>query len=115
MLDVVLQGRDLTDKLWKNFFEKQFGTNSTNEVIKRMKEKKVSFKWVQLYEAKGKEMTQTENEALDRIKQLYKKEDASMILVPVFFNVFLVFLLCLGKVASCAFVYIVLLLINMNS
>ncbi|ESW18379.1 hypothetical protein PHAVU_006G035900, partial [Phaseolus vulgaris] len=112
------KGRDLspvTDKLRKKFFEKQFGTNSTNEVIKRMKEKKVSFKWVQLYEAKGKEMAQTENEALDRIKQLYKKEDASMILVPVFFNVFLVFLLCLGKVPCCAFVYIVLLLINVNS
>ncbi|WVY94592.1 hypothetical protein V8G54_033680 [Vigna mungo] len=73
------KGRDLspiTDKLWKKFFEKQFGTNSTNEVVKRMKEKKVSFKWIQLYEAKGKEMAQVENEALDRIKQLYKKEDA---------------------------------------
>ncbi|XP_068494898.1 uncharacterized protein [Phaseolus vulgaris] len=75
------KGRDLspvTDKLWKKFFEKQFGTNSTNEVIKKMKEKKVSFKWVQLYEAKGKEMAQAENEALDRIKQLYQKEDAKM-------------------------------------
>ncbi|CAJ1964454.1 unnamed protein product [Sphenostylis stenocarpa] len=73
------KGRDLspvTDKLWKKFFEKQFGINSTNEVIKRMKEKKVSFRWMQLYEAKGKEMAQVENEALDRIKQLYKKEDA---------------------------------------
>ncbi|WVZ07096.1 hypothetical protein V8G54_020442, partial [Vigna mungo] len=74
------EGRDLspiTDKLWKKFFEKQFGTNSTNEVVTRMKENKVSFKWIQLYEAKGKEMTQVENEALDRIKQLYKKEDAN--------------------------------------
>ncbi|KAJ1407948.1 hypothetical protein SESBI_23980 [Sesbania bispinosa] len=54
------EGSDLspvTDKLWKKFFEKQFGTNSTNE-------------------AKVKEMAQAENEALDRIKQLYKKEDA---------------------------------------
>ncbi|QCD78416.1 uncharacterized protein LOC114186966 [Vigna unguiculata] len=73
------KGRDLspiTDKLWKRFFEKQFGINSTNEVMKRMKEKKVSFKWSQLYEAKGKEMAQVENEAFDRIKQLYKKVDA---------------------------------------
>ncbi|KAJ1441396.1 hypothetical protein SESBI_01541 [Sesbania bispinosa] len=73
------EGSDLspvTDKLWKKFFEKQFGTNSTNEVIKRMREKRVSFKWMQLYEAKVKEMAQAENEALDRIKQLYKKEDA---------------------------------------
>ncbi|TKY46812.1 Elongin-A protein [Spatholobus suberectus] len=73
------KGRDLspvTDKLWKKFFEKQFGANCTNEVIKRMREKRVSFRWMQLYEAKGKEMAQAENEALDRIKQLYKKEDA---------------------------------------
>lgn len=73
------KGRDLspvTDKLWKKFFEKQFGINNTNEVIKRMREKKVSFRWRQLYEAKGKEVARAENEALDRIKQLYKKEDA---------------------------------------
>ncbi|KAG4377393.1 hypothetical protein GLYMA_18G104250v4 [Glycine max] len=47
------KGRDLspvTDKLWKKFFEKQFGTNSTDEVIKRMKEKRVSFRWMQLFE-----------------------------------------------------------------
>lgn len=73
------KGRDLspvTDKLWKKFFEKQFGTNCTNEVIRRMREKKASFKWLQLYEAKVKEMAQAENRAVDRIRQLYKKEDA---------------------------------------
>ncbi|KAH1239467.1 hypothetical protein GmHk_08G023896 [Glycine max] len=73
------KGRNLspvTDKLWKKFYEKQFGTNNTNEVIKRMKEKRVNFRWMQLYEAKGKERAQAENEALDRIRQLYKKEDA---------------------------------------
>ncbi|KAK7305040.1 hypothetical protein VNO77_42939 [Canavalia gladiata] len=73
------EGRDLspvTDKLWKKFFEKQFGATCTNEVIRRMKAKRVSFKWNQLYEAKVKEMAEAENEALDRIKQLYKKEDA---------------------------------------
>lgn len=73
------KGRDLspvTDKLWKKFYEKQYGIDSTNEVIKKMREKRVSFRWKQLYEAKGKEVAQAENEALDRIKQLYKKEDA---------------------------------------
>ncbi|XP_027341332.1 LOW QUALITY PROTEIN: transcription elongation factor B polypeptide 3 [Abrus precatorius] len=73
------EGRDLTpvtDKLWKKFFEMQFGVNCTNEVIRRMREKRVSFKWMQLYEAKVKEMAQVENEALDRIKKLYEKEDA---------------------------------------
>ena len=49
----VLQGRDLspvTDKLWKNFYELQFGAKSANLVIDRMKQKKVSFKWKKLYE-----------------------------------------------------------------
>ncbi|RHN38676.1 putative RNA polymerase II transcription factor SIII, subunit A [Medicago truncatula] len=35
------QGMDLspiTDQLWKKFFEKQFGINCTNEVVKKMKE-----------------------------------------------------------------------------
>ncbi|KAF7815763.1 transcription elongation factor B polypeptide 3 [Senna tora] len=71
------EGRDLspvTDKLWKIFFEKQFGTNSTNQVIKRMRDKKVSYKWIQLYEAKLKEVAEAEKKSFDRIRQLYKKE-----------------------------------------
>jgi elongin-A len=50
---VFLQGTDLspvTDKLWKKFFEKQFGIDRTNEVIEIMSEKRVSFRWLQLYE-----------------------------------------------------------------
>jgi elongin-A len=73
------QGMDLspiTDKLWKKFFEKQFGENCTNEVVKKMKEKRVSFTWLQLYEAKVKKMSQAENEAVDRLAQRYKQEDA---------------------------------------
>ncbi|XP_058782339.1 uncharacterized protein LOC131656725 [Vicia villosa] len=66
----------VTDKLWKKFFEKQFGLNCTKEVIKRMAQKRVSFRWLQLYEAKVKEMAEAENEALDRIRQRYKSEDA---------------------------------------
>ncbi|XP_039690068.1 transcription elongation factor B polypeptide 3 [Medicago truncatula] len=73
------EGMDLspiTDKLWKKFFEKQFGINCTNEVVKKMKEKRVSFTWLQLYEAKVKKMAQAENEAVDRLAQRYKEEDA---------------------------------------
>ncbi|MCI14787.1 elongin-A, partial [Trifolium medium] len=47
------KGTDLspvTDKLWKKFFEKQFGIDCTNEAIKRMSENRVSFRWLQLYE-----------------------------------------------------------------
>ncbi|RRT64965.1 hypothetical protein B296_00041431, partial [Ensete ventricosum] len=46
-------GRDLTpvtDALWKRFYEQQFGVESANTVIKRMKQKKVVFKWRQLFE-----------------------------------------------------------------
>ncbi|XP_022773773.1 uncharacterized protein LOC111316023 [Durio zibethinus] len=47
------KGRDLssvTDKLWKNFYDLQFGRASTKLVIERMKLKRVSFRWRQLYE-----------------------------------------------------------------
>ncbi|XWS41092.1 hypothetical protein CRYUN_Cryun17cG0050800 [Craigia yunnanensis] len=73
------KGRDLssvTDKLWKNFYELQFGHASTNLVIERMKLKKVSFRWRQLFEAKLKDVQEAENKAIDRLKKLYKKEDA---------------------------------------
>ncbi|XP_039011313.1 transcription elongation factor B polypeptide 3 isoform X1 [Hibiscus syriacus] len=73
------KGRDLspvTDKLWKNFYELQFGRDSMKVVIERMKRKKVSFRWRQLYEAKLKDVQEAENKAIDRLRQLYKKEDA---------------------------------------
>ncbi|RYR79296.1 hypothetical protein Ahy_A01g004125 isoform E [Arachis hypogaea] len=73
------EGADLspvTDKLWKGFFEKQYGLNCAKEVMRRMREKKVSFKWKQLYEAKQKEIAEAEKEVSNRIRNLYKKEDA---------------------------------------
>lgn len=73
------QGRDLspvTDKLWKKFYERQFGQKSTTMVIERMKQKKVTFKWKQLYEAKLKEVEETQQRSFERIKDLYKKQDA---------------------------------------
>lgn len=71
--------RDLsqvTDKLWKKFYKKQFGSNSTQLVVERMKQKKFSFKWKQLYEAKLEDMEKAQKHSSERIKQLYKKEDA---------------------------------------
>lgn len=49
----LLQGRDLsevTDSLWKRFYERHFGEESLNLVSKRMKDNKVVFKWRLLYE-----------------------------------------------------------------
>ncbi|KAJ4981249.1 hypothetical protein NE237_032086 [Protea cynaroides] len=70
-------GRDLspvTDKLWKKFYDQQFGAKSTDLVIERMKHRKVSFKWKQLYEAKLKDWDELQKKSVDRLKQLYKKE-----------------------------------------
>ncbi|GFS45473.1 hypothetical protein Acr_00g0096270 [Actinidia rufa] len=78
-IEDLTEGRDLspvTDKLWKNFYELQFGAKSTNLVIDRMKQKKVSFKWKKLYEAKLKDLEECQQKSFDRIKELYKKEDA---------------------------------------
>ncbi|XP_052177772.1 uncharacterized protein LOC127791777 [Diospyros lotus] len=73
------EGRDLspvTDELWKNFYESEFGSKSTNLVIERMKQRKVSFKWRKLYEAKLKDLEKAQQRSFDRIKELYKKENA---------------------------------------
>ncbi|XP_021678527.2 elongin-A isoform X2 [Hevea brasiliensis] len=72
-------GRDLspvTDKLWKRFFERQFGEANTNLAIERMKRCKASFQWRDLYEAKLKVVAKEEDEAVARLRQSYKKEDA---------------------------------------
>ncbi|XP_062105796.1 uncharacterized protein LOC133817324 [Humulus lupulus] len=73
------EGRDLssiTDKLWKKFYEIKFGVENTKLVVERMRQKKVVFKWMQLYEAKMKDAAEAQNKACDRIAQLYKKENA---------------------------------------
>lgn len=71
------EGRDLssvTDDLWKRFYEKQFGQESAELVISRMRQKKVVFKWRQLYEAKMKEREQFQNKSAQRLKQRYQEE-----------------------------------------
>ncbi|KAA0054521.1 transcription elongation factor B polypeptide 3 isoform X2 [Cucumis melo var. makuwa] len=73
------EGRDLTpvtDKLWKKFYERQFGKESTTTVIERMRQKRVAFRWIQLYEAKMQDIEKNESKAADRIKQSYLKENA---------------------------------------
>ncbi|XP_010524075.1 PREDICTED: elongin-A-like [Tarenaya hassleriana] len=66
----------ITNKLWKRFYEKQFGYQKMNVVIERMKRNRVTFKWRHLYEAKLKDVEQDEERAADRLKQLYEKEVA---------------------------------------
>ncbi|PRQ58803.1 putative RNA polymerase II transcription factor SIII, subunit A [Rosa chinensis] len=66
----------ITDKLWKKFFERDFGGKATDEVIEKMKIKKVSFKWSELYQEKSKRLEKAEKEVGVRLKKLYEKEAA---------------------------------------
>ncbi|WOL15503.1 transcription elongation factor B polypeptide 3 [Canna indica] len=73
------KGRDLspvTDDLWKRFYEQQFGEESANTVIKRMKQKRVVYKWKLLYEAKMKEREEAQNKIAEKLKQSYAESQA---------------------------------------
>ena len=56
------KGRDLspvTDKFWKRIFRQEFGSKATDELIqnaKKMKQKKISYTWLKLYQAKLKKL-----------------------------------------------------------
>ncbi|CAH9091119.1 unnamed protein product [Cuscuta epithymum] len=72
------EGRDLspvTNKLWKKFYEREFGEKSTNQVVEKMKQKRCTFKWRQLYEAKLKVEEEVTQQSFERIKDLYKKQE----------------------------------------
>ncbi|KAH6764096.1 hypothetical protein C2S52_012997 [Perilla frutescens var. hirtella] len=71
--------RDLspvTDKLWKKYYKDSFGEDNFNTVVQKMRQKKVTFKWKQLYEAKLNEREEATQKSLDRIKLRYQEEDA---------------------------------------
>ncbi|KAK6142264.1 hypothetical protein DH2020_022612 [Rehmannia glutinosa] len=73
------EGRDLspvTDKLWKKFYSLQFGVDSTNVVVERMRQRNLTIKWKELYEAKLKEREEATQKSVDRLKQRYQEEDA---------------------------------------
>lgn len=70
--------RDLsqvTNKLWKKFYEVKFGAEHTNEVIEKLKRSKQKFSWKQLYEAKLEVQDKAQKQSLERLRQLYQKED----------------------------------------
>ncbi|XP_004308816.1 PREDICTED: elongin-A-like [Fragaria vesca subsp. vesca] len=79
------KGRDLspvTDKFWKRIFRQEFGSKATDELIqnieeaKKMKQKKISYTWLKLYQAKLKKLEEEENEVGERVKRLYEKDGA---------------------------------------
>ncbi|KAF3324257.1 transcription elongation factor B polypeptide 3 [Carex littledalei] len=68
------KGTDLspvTDKLWKRFYEMEFGVDNANMIIERMNRKQVQFTWKRLYEAKTKEREEAENKISQKLKQSY--------------------------------------------
>ncbi|CAH8387543.1 unnamed protein product [Eruca vesicaria subsp. sativa] len=66
----------VTNELWKRFYEKQYGAKNLSFVVEKMERSRVSFKWRELYEAKSKVVEEDEKEAVDRLKERYKNEDA---------------------------------------
>ncbi|KAL3848705.1 hypothetical protein ACJIZ3_010587 [Penstemon smallii] len=73
------ENRDLspiTDKLWKEFYKRQFGDDSINILVERMRQKKVMYKWKQLYEAKLKEREKATQESCDRLRKRYLEVNA---------------------------------------
>ncbi|CAI9089102.1 OLC1v1023608C2 [Oldenlandia corymbosa var. corymbosa] len=73
------EGRDLspvTNKLWKKFYERRFGVDNVALVVERMKKRKVSFTWRQLYEAKLKDIEEQETKIVERMKQRYENAAA---------------------------------------
>lgn len=72
------EGRDLspvTDKLWKSFYQRQFGEKNTNHVEKMMRKGK-TYLWKHLYEAKFEQEEEAKERSFERIKDLYKKQEA---------------------------------------
>ncbi|CAH9091126.1 unnamed protein product [Cuscuta epithymum] len=79
------EGRDLSsviDKLWKKFYEQEFGEENTKQVVERMKHKKITFKWKHscmsssCSHTKLKVEEEAEQKSLERIKYLYEKQEA---------------------------------------
>ncbi|KAJ3677359.1 hypothetical protein LUZ60_003083 [Juncus effusus] len=73
------EDRDLspvTNKLWKKFYELQFGPDSLRIADERMKKNKVRFKWKQLYEAKTKERDEAQKRIGEKLKNRYAEATA---------------------------------------
>lgn len=77
------EGRDLspvTDDLWQSFYVRRFGEESADLLRKRMKQRRISFKWSVLFQAKAKEQEEKQQKSversLNRLKELYSKADS---------------------------------------
>ncbi|CAK9317521.1 unnamed protein product [Citrullus colocynthis] len=71
------EGRDLTpvmDQLWKTFYERKFGKNDVDIIVKKMHYRNEPSKWMDLYVAKIEELENKAKTIEERILQAYQKE-----------------------------------------
>ncbi|EMS51051.1 Transcription elongation factor B polypeptide 3 [Triticum urartu] len=67
---------DVTDVLWKRFFQREFGEENMNLAIKRMKENGVRYKWKKLFEARTEKQKQVEARMSAGLKNKYQAANA---------------------------------------
>ncbi|KAM3399947.1 hypothetical protein ACQJBY_005053 [Aegilops geniculata] len=68
---------DVTDVLWKRFFQREFGEENMNLAIKRMKENGVRYKWKKLFEARTEKQKQVEARMSAGLKNKYQAANAA--------------------------------------
>jgi len=68
----------VTDSLWKRFYQREFGEEHTNMVIKRMKESggRARYTWRELFKAKTEKQKEVEDKMLEKIAKKFQAEKA---------------------------------------
>lgn len=67
----------MTDHLWENFYKKNFGEKSFNEVVHKLKSRNLTFSWKKLYEAKLMDVEEAQQRSNKRMKQFHNGEGSS--------------------------------------
>lgn len=65
-----------TDVLWKTFYQRQFGEDHTNNVVKKMKQSGVNYQWKDLFNAKTEKQKELEEIMIQRLAKKYQAEKA---------------------------------------
>ncbi|XP_062195160.1 uncharacterized protein LOC133898466 isoform X2 [Phragmites australis] len=66
----------VTDALWKRFYQRQFGEDHMNHVIKRMKHSGVHYKWKDLFRAKTEKQKEIEDMMVEKFTKKFQAEKA---------------------------------------
>ncbi|XP_062191750.1 uncharacterized protein LOC133895450 isoform X2 [Phragmites australis] len=66
----------VTDALWKRFYQRQFGEDNLNLVIKKMKQSRAHYKWQDLFRAKTEKQKEIEDMMVEKFTKKFKAEKA---------------------------------------